>query len=64
MNEKPLKIVKLPLWWTEGKLVYGTTDAITTYCCSSEPSYYVSVPEYEYEGYFKISDLEVMSIKR
>lgn len=54
--------VILPAWWTEQQTeVIGYTDALTTYCCSAEPCYYVEVPEFNYEGYFKVSDLKVQS---
>ncbi len=53
--------VQLPQWWTEtDKPVFGLTDGVTTYCCSSEPCFYVDVPEFEYQGYFGIRDLKVV----
>lgn len=53
--------VKLPAWWAESENVIGYTDAVTTYCASPSPCWYVEVPELDYSGYFKISDLEVIA---
>lgn len=53
--------VLMPKWWTEVEYdVIGITDGVRTFCCSATPCYYVEVPEFEYEGYFKVSDLIVM----
>ena len=49
--------VIMPEWWTDGKRVIGHTDGIATYCCSLTPAYFVNVPEYDYSGYFQVSDL-------
>lgn len=62
-------IVKMPDWWVNdssacsnpSETILGLTDGVVTYCCSSEPCYYVEVPEFEYEGYFKVSDLVVIA---
>jgi len=52
-----IKVI-MPKWWhEEDKKVIGFTDCINTYCCSSSPSWYVSVPDLDYEGYFNIKDL-------
>ena len=51
-----LKVI-MPKWWTGGAVVYGWTDAIDTYCCDTRPAWFVDVPEYEYQGYFQVSDL-------
>lgn len=65
-------IVKLPTWWLDDASAcsnrsldaYGLTDGLITYCCSAEPCYYVEVPEFEYEGYFKVSDLKIIKNKK
>jgi hypothetical protein len=62
--------VELPLWWVKEdepnrtKPAVGYTNGVTTYACSAEACYFVEVPEFEYEGYFKISDLTVIGTKR
>ena len=50
--------VQLPLWFTEGEVVFGFTDKVNTCCCSAEICWFVEVPEYNYSGYFKVKDLE------
>jgi hypothetical protein len=53
--------VEMPSWWTEvPEVVYGYTNGLVTYACSSEPVYYVEVPEFEYEGYFSVRELKVV----
>lgn len=42
--------------FTEG----GTMYVVDTFACSSEAVWFVSVPAFEYEGYFKVTDLEVI----
>ncbi len=37
----------------------GYSDLVTTYCCSSQPCYYVVFPAIEYEGYFGRYDVKV-----
>ena len=54
-----MKKVELPKWWTEVDYpVYGYTDGVDTYCCCTTPSWFVEVPEFEYEGYFNKKDLK------
>jgi len=38
----------------------GYSDLVTTYCCSSQPCYYVVFPAIEYEGYFGRYDVKVI----
>ncbi len=59
--EKIIKqTVVLPKWWNDGELAIGYTNMIDTYCCENVPCWYVIVPDYEYEGYFKKSDLTLI----
>lgn len=50
--------VKLPYWWTEGEEVIGYTDKVDTYCCCTVRAWFVTVPAYDYEGYFNVRDLK------
>lgn len=60
-----MKKVILPTWWAETKkTVVGYTDGKTTYCCSAEPTWFVDVPEFEYSGYFNVSDLKVVKKRK
>ncbi len=63
--------VKMPDWWVNSnngsacrnpsETILGLTDGAVTYACSSEPCYFVQVPELEYEGYFKVRDLIIVA---
>ena len=55
-----MKKVLMPEWWSEGEKVYGFTDAEDTYCCELQPSWFVTVPAADYEGYFHVKDLNVV----
>lgn len=58
--------VKMPDWFVKDSSAcsnpseecYGFTDGIVICVCGVGFCYYVEVPEFEYEGYFKISDLK------
>lgn len=53
--------VKLPKWWTESdEDIFGFTNGETTYCASCTPCFYVECPTFDYEGYFEVSDLEII----
>ena len=54
--------VELPQWWTgyKRKRVFGFTDAVDTYCCELTASWFVTVPHFEYEGYFHVKDLKLI----
>jgi hypothetical protein len=39
------------------KRYVGYSDLITTYCCSSQPTYFIKFPAIEYSGYFSIYDV-------
>lgn len=51
--------VQLPTWFTDGVKEYGYTDGVTTYCCSSEKSWYVECED-GYSGYFRETDLHMV----
>ena len=53
--------VQMPLWWTDGKEVYGYTDGVDTFCCCTTAAWFVEVPEFDYSGYFNVSDLRVVA---
>jgi hypothetical protein len=64
-ESKRLIKVKMPRWWTDQaaddtSYIVGYTDGKDTYCASAIPCWYVSVPAFEYEGYFGKEDLEVV----
>lgn len=68
MKNKNKLTVKLPDWWVSeesscsnpSEIVLGFTDGTVEYLCSQTACYYVEVPEYEYNGYFKVKDLKVI----
>lgn len=65
VKESELVKVKMPDWWAETDHdVFGYTDYKETYCCELRPSVYVWVPEYDYDGYFHMKDLEVINNDR
>jgi hypothetical protein len=55
--------VVMPDWWTKVDYpVLGFTDDQETYCCCLNPSIYVWVPEFDYDGYFAKKDLREVPV--
>lgn len=53
--------VIMPNWWTEcAEEIVGYTDGVITFCCSSTPTYFVEVPEFNWSGYINASDLNCL----
>ncbi len=52
--------VLTPAWWDKKQHI-GFTDGVDTYCCETQPSWFVRVPSVGYEGYFLKRDLKSSS---
>jgi hypothetical protein len=59
--QSKIKKVLMPSWWVKtNRKIIGYSEGVDTHCCSFEPAWYVWVPAYDYDGYFRKKDLKVV----
>jgi hypothetical protein len=62
MLEKYRKTFDITVCFIEdGEYVEGITDGLDTYCCETTPSWFVIIPQWQYSGYFRPSNLTIVA---